>query len=139
VRQEISPNVIAPRPSLLCRYRSVCTNKDPVLKLDEESVRILQEFSQVCDGEWSALQAARAVYWRNQGQLIRELPEGRNCGAEKCRRGRRDPRFTRSLTDANNRELKLFSVFFLGSEPVNSVHNKFVAVKNIRFLLRRSR
>jgi hypothetical protein len=51
---------------------------------------------------------ARAIYWRNQGQLIRELPEGRNCGAEKSRR---DPRFTRSLTDANNRELKfIFSV-----------------------------
>jgi hypothetical protein len=67
VWQEISPNVIAPRPSLLCRYRSVCTDEDPVRELDEESVRILQEFSQVCDGEWSALQAARAVYWRNQG------------------------------------------------------------------------
>jgi hypothetical protein len=51
----------------------------------------------------------------------------------------RRPSFTPSSTGANNRELKLFSMFFLSSEPVNSVHNKFVAVKNVRLFAGRSR
>ena len=43
------------------------------------------------------------------------------------------PSFTVSLAGANNRGLKLFSMFFLDSEPVNSVHNKSVATRNDNF------
>jgi hypothetical protein len=51
----------------------------------------------------------------------------------------RVPSFFGNSIGANNREMKLFSMFFRDSEPVNSVHNKSVAVRNVRFLVRRSR
>ena len=52
---------------------------------------------------------------------------------------RHGPSFIGSSTGANNRELKFRTMLFLDGEPVNSVHNKSVAVKNVRFLVRRSR
>jgi hypothetical protein len=49
------------------------------------------------------------------------------------------PNFLGNSIGANNRELKLFSMFFRDSKPVNNVHNKSVTVRNVRFFACRSR